>query len=191
MENPPEQEINTSAEPLLAMAEYQGMVMGKYVRRTETKLQKETQKLHQVQKKVNTLNQTNETLYCDVAQLKEQNAEKKMQNAEMEEKLAETKSKLEEIKTVYKPKNAKWCEEIMERKIVQLQTNIEEKVNEAKQLEKSIKQKDGENFKLQEKVKVLETNLKTQKELKLKAQKQASKWQQIGQTVVWEESNLV
>ena len=78
--------------------------MGKYVRRKETKLQKETQNVHQLQKKVDILNQTNETLYCEVAQLKEQNAEKKMQNAEMEQKLAETKSKLEEIKTVYKPK---------------------------------------------------------------------------------------
>ena len=43
MENPPQQQINTSAEQLLAMTEYQGMVMGKYVRRTETKFQKETQ----------------------------------------------------------------------------------------------------------------------------------------------------
>ena len=59
------------------------LVMGKYVRGTETKLQKETQNVHQLQKKVDTLHQTNETLYCDVAQLKEQNAEKKMQNAEM------------------------------------------------------------------------------------------------------------
>ena len=107
MENPPEKQITTSAELLVAMAEYQGMVMGKYVRGIENKLQKETQKVHQLQKKVDTLNQTNETLYCEAAQLKEQNAEKKMQNAEMEQKLAETKSKLEEIKTVYKPKNVK------------------------------------------------------------------------------------
>ena len=114
-----------------------------------------------------------------------------MQNAEMEQKLAETKSKLEEIKTVYKPKNVKWREETKERKIAQLKTNIEEEVNEAKELQTSIKQKDGENFKLQEKVEVLETNLKKQKELKLKAQKQASKCQRIEQTVVREESNLV
>ena len=148
MENPPEQQINTSAEPLVVMAEYQGMVMGKYVRGIGTKLQKETQRVHQLQKKVDTLNQTNETLYCEVAQLKEQNAEKKMQNAEMEQKLAETKSKLEEIKTVYKPKNVKRHEETKERKIAQLKTNIEEKVNEAKQLQTSIKEKVGGKFKL-------------------------------------------
>ena len=60
---------------------------------------------------MDTIYHTNETLYCDVAQPKAQNAEKKMQNAEMEQKMAETKSKLEEIKIVYKPKNVKWHED--------------------------------------------------------------------------------
>ena len=96
MENPPEQQINTSAEPLVAMAEYQGMVMGKYVRGIETK--------HQLQKKVDTLNQTNEKLYCEVAQLKEQNAEKKMQNAEMEQKLTETNLNWKRLKLCINPK---------------------------------------------------------------------------------------
>ena len=52
MQNPPVSKVNSSQNPLLSMAAYQGEVFGRYVKNTESKMKLERQKGLQMSKRV-------------------------------------------------------------------------------------------------------------------------------------------
>ena len=52
MENPPLLKIVSDPQPLLTMAEYQGGVMGKYLKQTEQKLKHRSGKIHNLTRKL-------------------------------------------------------------------------------------------------------------------------------------------
>ena len=52
LSNPPTEIIQSSAQPLLAIAKYQGEVFGKYVQQTDAKLDRHSRKNHHLQNEV-------------------------------------------------------------------------------------------------------------------------------------------
>ena len=117
MENPPLLKIVSDPQPLLAMAEYQGGVMGKYVKQTEQKLKHHSGKIHNLNKKVMAMSAEKEALEEQlddkVHLLQEANKAKE----KITTSYVNVKSKVEELKTKYKPKNVKRREETKVKQI--------------------------------------------------------------------------
>ena len=128
----------------------------------------------------------------------------KHEKKQAEERLTEIKSDMTQLKTVYNPRNVKRCQETKEKQILQLKKRVETKVQEIKSLKdiiekaevttvqavkeavqqaemkKEFLEKEATEFR--ENVEKLQERLKTQKTLKLRAQKVASKWRLKEQT---------
>ena len=73
MQNPPLNKILSSHNPLLSMAEYQGEVFGKYVKNTESKMQREEKKSAMMTKKLIDMHEDNEKLQDSITMLSAKN----------------------------------------------------------------------------------------------------------------------
>ena len=114
MQNPPVSKINSSPNPLLSMAAYQGEVFGTYVKNTESKMKCERQRSVLMSERVEELNEENKTLEENVTILSAQNetlqdsiTKAKSGKELAEKKLSELKSNLATMKTTFNPKNVK------------------------------------------------------------------------------------
>ena len=113
-------------------------------------------------------------------------------------KLKATRERVEELQTVYKPRNVKRREETKEKQKMQLKYKVEKKAQEIKSLKgivektkvtmaKAVQESVQQATKLTENVEKLQEKVITEKTLKLRAQKVASKWRRKEQT---EERNV-
>ena len=96
----------------------------------------------------------------------------------LQAKVRETEKELQvtmEMVSFFKPKNVKRCEGSKVKQINQLQNTVNEKVKEVEQICITVYEKESENTKLQQAIQELEMKLQSERELKLKAQKEASK----------------
>ena len=199
LQNPPISKITSSRNPLVSMAVYQGEMMGKYVRNTEAKVRRckknevvmreeiaETNKRkHELQTNVTNLSARNE-------QLEQTTAKAKHEMKQAQEKLKELKSEVTEFKTAYKPRNVKRREETKQRHISQLEERLNRKSEEVKKLKEELltektllqnEQKEIENK--------FEQQIESEKTLKVRAQKRASKWKRMECTAVHEENKMM
>ena len=118
--NPPMEQINASPVPLLAMAEFQGAVIGTYVHKSERHQAKQEKNIQQLKTKLETITEEKDELE-DQKQL---HADK---IKELQSKVDKTQSELVDIKekvTCFKPRNVKWREETMVKQINQLNKNL-------------------------------------------------------------------
>ena len=117
MENPPLLKIVSDPQPFLAMGEYEGGVIGKYVKQTEQKLKHRSSKIHNLNKKVMAMSAEKKALeeqLDDKAHLVKQANEGK---EKITTSYVNVKSKVKELKTKYKPKNVKRREETKVKQI--------------------------------------------------------------------------
>ena len=120
MENPPLLKIVSDPQPLLAMAEYQGGVMGKYVKQTEQKLKHRSGKIHNLNKKVMAMSAEKEALEEQLDDKAHLLQEANKAKEKITTSYVNVKSKVKELKTKYKPKNVKRREETKVKQIAQL-----------------------------------------------------------------------
>ena len=165
------------------MAEIQGAVMGKYVNKLEQQHLQNAKKIKKLQAKVETL--TSQKYKLDEEKRSEDTLVKHLQS---KVRKTETGLQKEREKVSYlKPRNVKRREETKQKQIVQLKHKVEKKANEIKSLKEivektkvtmaqSVKQSVQEATKLTENVEKLQEKVATEKTLKLRAQKVASKW---------------
>ena len=204
LENPPMEKIAAHTNPLIAMAEYQGEIIGKYVQKAEGRIAKQLHEIEHLKGQVSKRKAESETMQSELH--KRTNVIKKniQEKAELCSELNSTKAKLKEVQTQYKPKNVKQREETKEKQIMQLKYRVEKKAQEIKSLKDIVKKaevttaqavkeavqqaetkKDSlekEAMELRENVEKLQGEVIVEKKLKLRAQKVASKWRRKEQT---------
>ena len=198
LSNPPTEKIQSSAQPLLAIAKYQGEVFGKYVQQTDAKLDRHSRKIHHLQNEVKNREQQHDHMKKLLRNLEVQKDEVEKDRQHLTKKLKATRERVEELQTVYKPRNVKWREETKEKQKMQLKYKVEKKAQEIKSLKgivektkvtmaKAVQESVQQATKLTENVEKLQEKVITEKTLKLRAQKVASKWRRKEQT---EERNV-
>ena len=184
------------------MAVYQGEMMGKYVRNTEAKVRRckknevvmrdeiaeIIKRKHELQTNVTNLSARNE-------QFEQTTAKAKHEMKQAQQKLKELKSEVTEFKTAYKPRNVKRREETKQRLISQLEERLNRKSEEVKKLKEELLTKETEKTLLQNEQKEIENKFEQQigseKTLKVRAQKRASKWKRMECTAVCEGKKMM
>ena len=172
LENPPVQKIMSSPSPVLAMAQYQGEMFGKYVKNTEVKVLERDKKLTHFSKKLQDVTTEKDQLQHEMMRLSAKNdvliQKSEADKAYAEEQLAKTKANLQELKTTLKPKNVKWHEET---KLIQISALKKSIVNATEEKEKEKAEIVKETVELRETIKCLEGKLKHRKRQSLRHRK--------------------
>ena len=165
--------------PMIALAQIQGQVIGKYVYHVKAKLEWKSNKIEHLKKKGVAVNKENKLLYEKMHEHKDsiQKGEKEKVNLSME--LSKTKAKLHLLETLFKPKNLKQREETkqcqirnLDLKVTSLTKELDEKV---KRLTKEISGKDEQTHILTKEITDKEEWVKQLQEGKWKALKLVSK----------------
>ena len=204
LENPPMEKIAADPNPLIAMAEYQGEVIGKYVQKAEGRIAKQLHEIKHLKGQVSKKSEENETMQAELHNRTNVIKKNIRERADLCSELNSTKAKLKEVQTQYKPKNVKRRVETKEKQIMQLKYRVEKKEEEIKSLKDIVKnteattaqavkeavqqvelKKDSlekEAIELRGNVEKLQEKVIVEKTLKLRAQKVASKWRRKEQT---------
>ena len=137
--NPPLDQINVAPDPLLAMAEIQGAVMGTYVNKLEQQHIQSAKKIKNLQAKVVTL--TSQKIKLDEEERSEDILVKQLQ-AKVR-KTQTTLQKEREKVSYLKPRNVKRQDETKQKQIFQLKSKFEAKSEDAKELSVHLKDREA------------------------------------------------
>ena len=152
-------------------------------------------KIHHLHTEVKKKNRNKNIHRIYLRNLKIQNDEVEKDRHRLTVKLKTTKEKLKHLQTAYKPRNVKRREETKQRCMSQLEERLDRKSKEVKELKEELLTKQTEKILLQNKQKEIankfEHQIESEKPLKVRAQKQASKWKRKEYTVVREENKMM
>ena len=177
--NPPLDQINVAPDPLLAMAQIQGAVMGKYVNKLENQQVHNTKRIKNLQGKVETL-----TLQKDKLDEEKRAEDAKVKYLQLKVRKTETALQKEKEKVAYlKPRNVRRRDETKQKQISQLKNKLVATSEDANKLSSQLKHREAEIAKKNQTIQKLEekysAKVKKEKIRKLRAQKVASKLRQL------------
>ena len=147
--HPPVEQINAAPDPLLAMAEIQGTIMGTYVNKLEKQHVRHTKKIKDLQGKVQTI-----TLQKD--KLDEEKRSKDQKVKYLEAKVRKTEIELQNVKekvSYLKPRNVKRRDETKQKQISSLEKKLTAKSEDTQKLSEQLKCRETE---ISEKDKVIQ-----------------------------------
>ena len=96
---------------MIAMAQFQGQVIGKYVYHVKAKVEWKSNKIKHLKKKVVAVNEENKLLYDEVHEQKDSIQKGEKDKADLRKELSKTKTKLYTVVNCFKPKKMKQREE--------------------------------------------------------------------------------